>query len=92
MEDIYVPFINHYFLKNSRKSHVSCSKTRCTKIGDQITGLNDLPGDTFLKTFWSLSIVVIVIPVPVHNYLKLLNNLPKPLLVFKLFKKGVFLL
>lgn len=49
---------------------------------NQIIELDDLPSDAFLKTLWSLSVVITVIQVPVHNYLQLLNILPQPFVVF----------
>lgn len=54
---------------------------------DQIIELDDLPSDAFLNTLWSLSVVIMVIQVPVHNYLQLLNILPQPLAVLWLFEK-----
>lgn len=82
MEDTYVPFIDDYFLFNSSKSYVPCNKTWCTKMVDQIIELDGLPSDAFLKTLWSLSIVIMVIQVPLHNYLQQLDILPQPLAVF----------
>lgn len=61
---------------------MSCNKTWHTKMVDQTIELDDVPSDAFLKTLWSLSIVIMVIQVPVHNYLQLLNILPQPLVVF----------
>lgn len=61
---------------------MSCNKTWCTKTVDQTIELDDVPSDAFLKTLWSLSIVIMVIQVPVHNYLQLLSILPQPLVVF----------
>jgi len=49
---------------------------------DQIVEFHHLPSDAFLKTLWSLSTVIVVIQVPVHNCLQLLNILPQPLVVF----------
>lgn len=87
MQDACVPFINDYFFFNSSELYVSCNKTWCTKMVDQIIELDELPSDAFLKTLWSLSIVIMVIQVPVHNYLQLLNILPQLLAVFKWFEK-----
>lgn len=49
---------------------------------DQIIELNSLPSDAFLKPLWLFSLVIMVIQVPVHNYLQLFNILPQPLVVF----------